>query len=158
MTKLYHGPAGWQIPGAQLKTAAKVEVPSSPAPLAAWLNSRRVPLEGDAFDGLVPGNAPARDLLEEVRYGIPPIAAELDERKAGNQEARDRLEAINQRTRCPECKAMLIATAEGADKAAISRTIDRIVDWVSAAPDWAAMRLSEELRARGDEFEGMVKQ
>jgi hypothetical protein len=29
-------------------------VPNTPPELAAWLNARRVPLEGDAFDGLVP--------------------------------------------------------------------------------------------------------
>lgn len=44
MTKLYHGPEGqgWQIPGAQDRKAARVDVPSSPAELAAWLNERHV--------------------------------------------------------------------------------------------------------------------
>lgn len=45
MTKLYHGPEGqgWQIPGQQDRKAARVDVPSSPAELAAWLNERAVP-------------------------------------------------------------------------------------------------------------------
>jgi hypothetical protein len=69
MPKLYHHQSAWQIPGQQDRKATRVDVPNAPAALAAWLNSRRVPLEGDAFDGLVPGNAPARELLEELRTG-----------------------------------------------------------------------------------------
>lgn len=45
MTKLYHGPEGfgWQIPGQQERKAERVDVPSSPAELAEWLNERWVP-------------------------------------------------------------------------------------------------------------------
>jgi hypothetical protein len=42
--KLYHNGTteGWQIPGQQDKKAERIDVPSSPADLAAWLNHRRV--------------------------------------------------------------------------------------------------------------------
>lgn len=44
MTKLYHNGQreGWQIPGEQDKSAHRIDVPSSPAELASWLNLRRV--------------------------------------------------------------------------------------------------------------------
>jgi hypothetical protein len=67
MPKLYHHAASWQVPGRQDRKATRVDVPSQPAELAAWLNARRVPLEGDAFDGLVPGNAAADELLGALR-------------------------------------------------------------------------------------------
>jgi hypothetical protein len=67
MPKLYHHADAWQVPGRQDRKAKRVDVPSSPPELAAWLNSRRVPLEGDAFDGLVPGNTAADELLGEIR-------------------------------------------------------------------------------------------
>jgi hypothetical protein len=49
MTKLYHGPEGkgWQIPGQQDRKAERLDVPSSPADLAAWLNARHVPPTDD---------------------------------------------------------------------------------------------------------------
>lgn len=72
MTKLYHDAGeGWQIPGQQSKAAERIDVPNPPAELAAWLNARQVPPEGDAFDGLVPGNAAAHELLAEFRGHKP---------------------------------------------------------------------------------------
>lgn len=70
--KLYHNHQAasgskWELPGKQDRKAERVDVPAAPAELAAWLNSRRVPREGDAFDGLVPGNEPARELLAAMR-------------------------------------------------------------------------------------------
>lgn len=50
MAKLYHNGQveGWQIPGQQDSKARRVDVPSSPADLAAWLNVRRVGPTGAA--------------------------------------------------------------------------------------------------------------
>lgn len=144
MTKLYHGPAGWQHPGTQLKTARKVEVPNSSAPLAAWLNERLVPIappEGAIEDLLFGGQAVVRtngdgtaDRIEPSEFYAP----------APDDEAA----AVDRRTRCPECKALLIATAAGADRAAIGRTVERIANWLDTAPDWAVTRLAEELQER----------
>ena len=142
MTKLYHGADGtWQVPGQQDKKAARVDVPNPPAELAAWLNERRVSLTGLAGE---PMATPFDDMSEEEIAGL---CVEFIE--AGPTDA-------DRRNRCPECKALLIATPEGADKAAIGRTIDRITDWMQAAPDWALDRITEnlteiaaELRNRG---------
>lgn len=52
MTKLYHNGQleGWQIPGEQDKGAERIDVPSSPAELAAWLNHRRTGPTGAAAE------------------------------------------------------------------------------------------------------------
>ena len=42
MPKLYNHEGSWQIPGQQDRKARRVDVPSSPAELAAWLNDRNV--------------------------------------------------------------------------------------------------------------------
>jgi hypothetical protein len=67
MPKLYHSAGSWQLPGKQDKKAERVDVPDRAPELAAWLNARRVPLQGDAFDGLVPLNPAADELLGELR-------------------------------------------------------------------------------------------
>jgi hypothetical protein len=52
MPKLYHNGQleGWQIPGAQDKRAKRIDIPSSPPELAAWLNHRRVGPTGAAAE------------------------------------------------------------------------------------------------------------
>jgi hypothetical protein len=65
--KLYHHAGSWQLPGKQDRKAARVDVPGAPPELCAWLNARRVPVQGDAFDGLVPLNDAAHELLGEAR-------------------------------------------------------------------------------------------
>jgi hypothetical protein len=45
--KLYyeHTQGGyWELPGQQSKSASRVDIPSTPVALCAWLNERRVPL------------------------------------------------------------------------------------------------------------------
>ncbi|MGE0178954.1 MAG: hypothetical protein AB7O91_03935 [Sphingomonas sp.] len=42
MTKLYHDAGAWVVPGEQGRGAERVDVPGSPAELAAWLNDRDV--------------------------------------------------------------------------------------------------------------------
>lgn len=42
--KLYYWLRDWQLPGQQHKSADRVEVPTTPAGLCAWLNERRVPI------------------------------------------------------------------------------------------------------------------
>lgn len=67
MPKLYHHAGSWQLPGKQDRKAAKAEVPDRAPELCAWLNARRVPLEGDAFDGIIPVNEAAHELLAAAR-------------------------------------------------------------------------------------------
>lgn len=131
MTKLYHNGALWQVPGRQDKAAERIDVPGPPDALAAWLNDRRVMPEGSELAGIVPVNAAADELLEEIR---PPA-----------------IDTAALRNRCPECKALVIATPEGADKAAIGRSITRISDWLDTAPDWAINRLSELMLEKADD-------
>lgn len=52
MPKLYHNGQAWQVPGQQDNGATRVDVPTSPAEAAAWLNARAVPAhtEGEAPD------------------------------------------------------------------------------------------------------------
>jgi hypothetical protein len=43
--KLYYLAGDWQLPGSQDRHAIRVEIPSSPAELRAWLSARNVPAE-----------------------------------------------------------------------------------------------------------------
>jgi hypothetical protein len=81
MTKLYHNgePEGWQIPGNQDKRAERVDVPSSPAELAAWLNVRDVSPRAEPAASIAAGDfdqeldaaaADAPDMAELARRGI----------------------------------------------------------------------------------------
>jgi hypothetical protein len=93
---------GWQIPGQQDRKAQRVDVPSSPAELAAWLNERHVTARarhcrargdpiGDA--GAVLDQADV-DQVNEQRAGfMPDLSADEIER---------RRMAVN---RCPKCNA-----------------------------------------------------
>lgn len=72
MTKLYHGNGAWQVPGQQEKGAERVDVPSSPAELAAWLNDRGVNPNMRRMPLAMP---PAIDLREDAPPEAPaPIA------------------------------------------------------------------------------------
>lgn len=42
--KLYHWLGRWQLPGQQDKGASRIDIPNTPAEMAAWLNERRVPI------------------------------------------------------------------------------------------------------------------
>ena len=84
MPKLYHNGHAWQVPGQQDAGATRVDVPTSPADAAAWLNARRVPSSIDA------GGSPAE---------LPPQLAdarntELEEAIARNAETM-RTHALN---------------------------------------------------------------
>lgn len=123
MTKLYHEAGSWIVPGKQGKAAERGDVPNSPDGLAAWLNSRRVPLAGDVFDGLVPLNDAAHDLLAEAREG------------AGDPPPASSAEHIEQRRmamdRCPRCNS----TPRGADLLLKGEEKDAVVDWIDQADE-----------------------
>lgn len=140
MTKLYSNGALWQVPGRQDKTAERIDIPNSPDQLAAWLNDRRVSPAGSELAGVVPMNSAADELLEEIRG---PSA--------------DGIEPIGNPNRCANCKAVLIATPEGADKAAISRTLTQIGDWMDTAPDWALMNLVEIINEKAADYRNRQK-
>lgn len=126
MPKLYHSGQleGWQVPGKQDKHAERIDVPSAPEQLAAWLNHRRVGPTGAAAE-----HERQAEQLE------PDSAADLQLASAGD--------ATGNPNRCAVCKSRLIATEAGADKAAISRELAAIADWIGTAPTWAVERLVE---------------
>lgn len=112
MTKLYSNDAGaWQVPGKQDKKAERVDVPSSPEELAAWLNERRVtrkPLEGAELVGAILSHNPeappipaadgaviTEEELERVNAQRPTFLGKL----TAAEIERHRM-AINQ---CPKC-------------------------------------------------------
>lgn len=154
MTKLYHAAGTWQIPGQQDKKAERVDVPNPPAELAAWLNSRRVPIEGDAFDGLVPGNAAARELLDALRDPVglasePPTSS--DEHKEARRMAMGR---------CPRCNS----TPRGAHLLLKGEEKDAILAWIEDADElWQieaiALAVRDRVRALGlaSEEQGRVQ-
>lgn len=86
MTKLYHDGTAWQVPGKQAKHAARIDVPRSPAELAAWMNARGVPAK--AGDPLMPAITDANDYAGS---SLPPHV-ETHVQRAGNQATRRALE------------------------------------------------------------------
>jgi hypothetical protein len=130
MPKLYHHAGSWQLPGQQDKKAERVDVPGQPAELAAWLNSRRVPREGDAFDGLVPCNTAAHELLDELRQEEP--ETQLSGRFDGPRVAGF----------CDACGR----SAAGSLKLAQGNDISTIEQWMETADLWAIQQLVERAR------------
>lgn len=57
MPKLYYNGHTWQVPGQQDSTAERIDVPTSPADAAAWLNARGV---------LAHAGSPARPLPSQL--------------------------------------------------------------------------------------------
>src|SRR4051812_40858434 len=111
--KLYHEQV-WVIPGKQGRGAERVDVPSSPADLAAWLNERQVSPEPcntqlaseqlEALEELQPLNEPAEDLLEITK-------AKLRAKIAGH---------------CPECGR----SAAGTLKLQLGNDIGELEAWL----------------------------
>jgi hypothetical protein len=119
MTKLYHNgePEGWQIPGNQDKRAERVDVPSSPAELAAWLNERGVkpaPAAAYAFADMAlaaTGRGPLSDAEVEAAKGAVLTAADVAKVNDGRPSFMPRLDAdeIERRRmamgQCPKCSS-----------------------------------------------------
>jgi hypothetical protein len=136
MPKLYHNGQleGWQTPGKQDKHAARIDVPSSPEELAAWLNHRRVGPSGAA--------------AEAERQAEPFEGFEADLELHAERQLASAAESAGNPNRCAVCKSRLIATEAGADKAAISRELAAIAEWITTAPTWAIERLTEYVATR----------
>jgi hypothetical protein len=145
MTKLYHSSEldGWQIPGQQDRKAERVDVPSSPADLADWLNARFVSprvsaeLEEAAFQNSI-------DTAAEQRTHDDPLGLELEARSSG--------------PRVPgHCDACGRSTA-GALKLQQGNELEVIGYWIDTAELWAIEQLVERARgavhARGEALNG----
>jgi hypothetical protein len=170
MPKLYHHAEGWQVPGRQDKKAIRVDVPSTPPELAAWLNARRVPLEGDAFDGLVPCNTAADELIGSLRaqpsehagdaaaYILGPSTKDpprLSPAFLGDLAAGAEFVPISKTAeidrllaRCPACHQ----SAEGALALQQGKEIEAIFAWAAAAPEWAVLQLASRLAELAEEI------
>ena len=123
MPKLYHHEGRWQVPGQQDRKAARVEVPTSPEPLAAWLNGRHV----------ATGEYPA-DLLAGPPTQFP---TEFDAQLA------EPCNTADPSNRCARCQSILTFNPEGARALAHGAMLDRIDFWLDDAPLWAINRLNE---------------
>jgi hypothetical protein len=143
----------WQVPGQQDKKAERVDVPAAPAELAAWLNSRRVPLAGDAFDGLVPANEAARELLAGLRApgtageqtGAVLTSADVDRVNASRPSFMPRLDAdeIERRRiamrQCPKC---------GGSRAERTLTVGDFLAWIDGAPMDELQEIAHAIKER----------
>jgi len=110
MTKLYHGPEGWQVPGQQGAGAERVDVPNSPAELAAWLNDRGTPSSIDAGGDAAVAPSHAQPRVAQLTDQRNP---ELDEAIArSSQLARTRELAEAERKAANAAKAIDRGSAE----------------------------------------------
>jgi hypothetical protein len=137
MTKLYHGPEGqgWQIPGQQDRKAARLDVPSSPADLAAWLNERAVPADPAAC------NTATIDELEAADAGAVLTAADVAKVNADRptflpdlsaDEIERRRMAIGQ---CPKCATVKPNWMRAAIDGIASASIDELEAVANAIRD-----------------------
>lgn len=136
--KLYyahHAIGLWQLPGQQEKGATRVDLPDRAPELAVWLNERQVPL-----------------------HFHEPRAPQLSSEPQLADQAEGAQPATGNPARCRICRSQLSATEAGAEKSAVSADLDRIVDWITAAPDWALNQLTEAVLNRGREIAGANKQ
>lgn len=141
--KLYHNgePEGWQIPGKQDRKAERIDVPSSPADLAAWLNVRDVSPRATPHGIMAPEleDFTAQDREDHTgdaaAYLRGPIAgaviteAEVDRVNASRPTFLPRLDAaeIERRRmaldRCPKCNSA----------AAVEIGVDQVLAWIHTA-------------------------
>jgi hypothetical protein len=131
MTKLYHGAEGWQIPGQQDKKAERVDIPTAPAELAAWLNERHVwaiAREIDSDQVGMTGDYPDLTIeeLEQLGEGDPQLASERKPMAPGF---------------CPECGL----SRAGALKLGLGNDVAAIEEWVATAEPWALQRVADAI-------------
>jgi hypothetical protein len=129
MPKLYHNSARWQVPGQQDKTAERIDVPASPAELAAWLDARGVPPHAGT-SRLTVSPAFAADTAELI---------DVIDASAAKHEASDR---------CGACSRLLVATERGAELLRNGREAEAIAEWLADAPTWAVARVQEAISER----------
>jgi hypothetical protein len=133
----------WQVPGKQDRKADRVDVPSSPLELAAWLNARRVgrepalELEEAAFQRSI-------DTAAEQRTHDDPLGLELEARSSGPRVP----------GHCDACGR----SGAGALKLQQGNELEAIGYWMETAELWAIEQLVERargvVRERGQVLEG----
>jgi hypothetical protein len=142
--KLYHNGQleGWQVPGKQDKRAERIDVPSSPAELAAWLNHRRVGPTGIAARLEELEGTPGRreEMLGELLDGT----AESDEPQLASAPSGPRVPGF-----CDACGR----SAAGALKLSQGRDVDTVVAWVMEAESWQLTRIAEAINEHAAELQ-----
>ncbi len=129
MPKLYFHLRDWIVPGQQPKGASRVDIPSNPVELAAWLNHRRVPI--------------AMPLTEPTR--CEPVTVDEIEVEAEAAQLAGATDPIGNPHRCAKCRSLLSATEAGAGSSAASLDLTAIETWLDEAPRWAIDRLAEQI-------------
>jgi hypothetical protein len=135
MTKLYNNGQreGWQVPGQQDKGAERIDVPSAPADLAAWLNHRRV--------------------------GPTGLAARFDEIAGDDEQEPDpQLSSATSGPRVPGFCDSCGRSAAGTLKLAQGNDLETIGQWMETAELWAIKALVDRardvVRGRGEALDG----
>lgn len=127
--KLYYDKAApegeqWEIPGQQARKAERLDVPTTPVSLAAWLNERCVPADpGGAL--VISGEPLSIDGLEER---LQQLASEPRKPMAPGF--------------CPECglsRAGTVKLAQGED-------IETVIAWVETAEVWQLQRVADAIK------------
>lgn len=132
MPKLYYQKGAWEIPGQQDRHATRVDVPNSPAELAAWLNARNV----QAITGDVAELARERDLQRSIdveadqRHHEDPLGLELERPRSS------RVPGFCDA--CGQSSAGKLKLSQGAD-------VETVAAWMMGAEGWQLRRIAETL-------------
>jgi hypothetical protein len=153
MPKLYHQAMGWTVPGKQDRNATRVDIPSNPELLAAWLNEREVPPHRTTGVVQVEDFTGYQQLADERRY---------HEQLGGSAETFEEIAKIETAKRakveghCDACGR----SADGALKLARGNELDAIDGWLETfghSDLWALQALVDRVRAKAAELKGSIQ-